>query len=376
MIAIRIQQFKTLFLLTFLSLVSHFVPKGKHWVICERGTDARDNGWHFYKYMKAHHPERKVYYIIDRASADYEKVKEHAVQYGSIKNFWLVVRAEKLISSHVAKFVPCLGGKVKEFFPWIERKFYFLQHGVISNYIDFLHRKNVRMNLFVCGAKPESDFIRERFGHEDGVVQYTGLARYDSLHNIKTKKQILFMPTWRNYIHTKDEFLKSDFFRNWQELLNCEKLTELLDQNGYELIFYPHYEVQKYLDCFRSKSRLIKIASFEEYDVQTLLKEAKALVTDYSSVFFDFGYMRKPLIYFHFDEDEFFQKHHNRGYFNHREDGFGKVCSTGEEVLDEIMNCFANDFMLENRYGERLNKYFPLHDKNNCQRIYEQIISK
>ncbi len=376
MLKVRKKQLKTVVLLSLFSFFSCFLPKKKCWVICERGSDARDNGWHFYKYMKKQHPEIQVYYIIDKQSADYHKVREDAVQYGSIKNYWLVARAEKLISSHVAKFVPYLGGKVKKFFPGLERRFYFLQHGVISNYLDFLHRKNVKMKMFVCGAKPENDFVSARFGHEKGVVQYTGLARYDSLHESNTKKQILLMPTWRQYIHTREELLNSDYFAQWQNLINDGRIIDLLDEYGYELIFYPHYEVQKYLDCFASENSRVKIASFDQYDVQTLLKESELLITDYSSVFFDFGYMRKPVIYFQFDADAFYSRHHERGYFIHTEDGFGPVCANSEEVVDEIRKCFDNHFALESCYAERLEAFFPLHDKNNCQRIYEKIIEK
>ena len=184
------------------------------------------------------------------------------------------------------------------------------------------------------------------------------------------------MPTWRSYIHTREEFLKSDYYLQWQDLLKSNELNRLLNENEFELMFYPHYEVQKYLDCFITENPRVKIASFKEYDVQTLLKESLLLVTDYSSVFFDFGYMRKPIIYYHFDEDVFFQKHHNRGYFNHKEDGFGKVCVTCEEVVDEIHKYFDNDFVLDQCYSERLKAFFPLYDQNNCQRIYEQIITR
>lgn len=376
MIAVRIKQLKTVVLLTLFSFISYFMPKGKYWVICERGTDARDNGWHFYKYMKKEHPQIKIYYVIDKKSADYERVREDAVPYGSLKNYWLVARAERLVSSHVGKFVPYLEGRVKKIFPKIEDRFYFLQHGIISNYIDFLHRKNVRMRLFVCGAKPESDFINEKYGYEEGVVQYTGLARYDSLHDIKTKKQILVMPTWRGYIKTKEDFLKSEYYAQWQGLLQSEELRKLLEEKDFELLFYPHYEVQKYLDCFESPSERIKIASFAEYDVQTLLKESVLLITDYSSVFFDFGYMRKPMIYFHFDAELFFEKHHERGYFDHQRDGFGRVCVSAREVVDELCACFAQDFVLEQRYADRLEAFFPLYDRKNCQRIYEKIIGR
>ena len=376
MLITRIHQLKTIIILILFSFISRFIPQGKHWVICERGTDARDNGWHFYNYMKKNHPEINVYYIIDKKSVDYIKVKEDSVHYGSLKNYWLVVRAEKIISTHVATSVPYLGGKVKKLFPKLEDKFYFLQHGVISNYIDFLHRNNMKTNLFICGAKPESDFIKAKFGHEDGVVQYTGLARYDSLHNVRTKKQILIMPTWRTYIHTREEFLESVYFTQWQNLLENKKVYELLNKSGFELIFYPHYEVQKYLDCFHTEYSCIKIASFNDYDVQILLKESMLMITDYSSVFFDFGYMKKPIIYFHFDANEFYEKHHRRGYFDHETHGFGKVCATCEEVVDEIKKCLDNNFVLEELYSERLETFFPLHDENNCQRIYEKIVGQ
>ena len=73
---IRIHQFKTLFLLYTFKIISMIPYNKKYWIICERGYDARDNGYHFYKYMKENHPEQKVYYIIDKNSADYRKVKE------------------------------------------------------------------------------------------------------------------------------------------------------------------------------------------------------------------------------------------------------------------------------------------------------------
>lgn len=43
-------------------------------LVSERGTDARDNGYHFFKYLKEKHPELEAYYVIDRASPDYKKV--------------------------------------------------------------------------------------------------------------------------------------------------------------------------------------------------------------------------------------------------------------------------------------------------------------
>ena len=82
-----------LFLMTLLKAVPHSRKKS-HWVLHERGTDARDNAFFFYRYLKKNHPEQKVYYIIDKNSPDRNKVKEDAVHFGSLKSFW-VIAAEK-----------------------------------------------------------------------------------------------------------------------------------------------------------------------------------------------------------------------------------------------------------------------------------------
>ena len=58
------------------------------WGICERKTEARDNGYHFFKYMTREHPEQRCIYAIDRKCNDYIKVKDlgETVQFGSVKH--------------------------------------------------------------------------------------------------------------------------------------------------------------------------------------------------------------------------------------------------------------------------------------------------
>ena len=373
-LSVRFRQFKILFFVYFFKIFSIFSKK-KHWVIAERGCDARDNAYTFYRYIKEKHPKVKVYYLMDYSSADYLKVKADAVQYGSIKSFWLVVTANKIISTHYAMLFPNLTYKLFRACR-LYNKFYFLQHGIIKDNLMILHKKNAPMELFVCGAKPEYEYVKNTFGHKESVVQYTGLARYDNLHDIKIKRQILVMPTWRQYIRTEDEFLSSSYYKNWMRFLIDESLNNLLIENNCELVFYPHFEMQKYIEHFNQNNSCIKIAKFKDYDVQTLLKESALLITDYSSVFFDFAYMKKPLLYFQFDAEDFFSKHYQKGYFDYKINGFGKVCDTSQELVLEIQSLLKNNFLIEDFYKERIEEFFPLRDRNNCLRIYEKIMEK
>ncbi|UKI38154.1 MAG: CDP-glycerol glycerophosphotransferase family protein [Clostridiales bacterium] len=61
---------------------------------------------------------------------------------------------------------------------------------------------------------------------------------------------------------------------------------------------YLHYELQKFSHLFKTDLQNVKIADFKNYGVRELLTNSSLLVTDYSSVFFDFAYMRKPIFVF------------------------------------------------------------------------------
>lgn len=345
----------------------------KHWIITERGYEARDNAYCMYQYIKQKHPEQRVYYLIDRKSADYDRVKEDAVQFGSLKSYILLSSAEKLISTHYASGIPIMSTRLFCLLG-LDQKLYFLQHGITKDDLPGLYGSNAPMRLFVCGAKPEYEYVLKRFGHPAGVVQYTGLARFDRLQDMSDRRQILVMPTWRKYIANEQMFLESDYFKYWQSLLNHPQLIEALERTGIRLVFYVHFEMQPYAHHFSSRSEQIVIAKFEEYDVQTLLKESAVLVTDYSSVFFDFAYMSKPVIYYQFDEEAYHKGHYLQGYFDYRTMGFGEVCVCEEAAVSTLLKLMKHGMYQEKRYADRVDAFFPIRDTENCQRIYQHIV--
>ena len=103
------------------------------------------------------------------------------------------------------------------------------------------------------------------------------------------------------------------------------------------------------------------------------MKESAFLITDYSSIFMDFGYMQKPMIYYQFDEEKFRRGQYPEGYFSYRNNGFGPVCQTQEELLEQIENAIKNNLQNPEEYKKREEEFFLLRDQNNCARIYEEI---
>lgn len=347
------------------------------YLVSERGDEARDNGYYMFKFLREKHPELKAYFVIDQNSADLPKVSKYGnlVQPRSLKHYLLFIGARYKISTHIMGFST---------FRYFYTKYYhllpkfgkiiFLQHGVIQNNHPQLYKEKTNLDLFICGAKPEYDYICKNFHYTD-EVKYTGLARYDGLQTFKVKNQILLMPTWRQYLKSKEgkEVEGSDYVKNWNAVLQNQKLVDALESANVELVFYPHYEMQKNLHMFKSNSSKVVIADFNHYDVQQLLKESKLLVTDYSSVFFDFAYMKKPVCYFQFDRKEFFSLHYSQGYFDYFEHGFGDVFINVDELVEAVCEYIKNDFKLRNPFNDRISGFFELHDDHNCERIFLEI---
>lgn len=358
-------------------LLCRMIPrfdKRKSWVICERGTDARDNGYAFYRYIVQEHPEIRISYLITTNSPDYSKVREHAVAYGSWRNYRVVAKAEKIISTHCYTALPVKHEKTWRIFG-LEKRFYFLQHGITQSKMPYMFGDRTGMRLFCCAAVPEYAFVRDHYRHPAKVVQCTGFARHDHIFSFAVKQQILIMPTWRRYLRAESTFLQSDYYSAWRNVLQDETLLKYLEDTQTQLVFYLHYELQPYLKHFTSRSPNVILADFKNYDVQALLKESKLLVTDYSSVHFDFAYMQKPCIYYQFDSERYYQQHYQEGYYRYERDGFGPVAKDHEDLVSQILNVAGNDYEMRAHYQNKVRTFFAHHDQNNCERIYQAIVN-
>jgi len=372
--------------LLFLAFIPALIAKifiRDFWLICEDENEARDNGYWLFKYIRENHSKQKVAYAINKKCADYGKVKDlgKIVQYGSFSHwFWYIV-ADKNISSQksgkpnaaICYFLEvCLGFRKKNRF--------FLQHGVIINDLEFLHYKNAKVYQFCTSTFDEYNFISNTFGYPKGTVKLTGLTRFDTLNNDNLDpKTILVMPTWRNWISREVEcekyegtkiFEETDYFKKWNGFLNSDEIAKFLEINDLKIIFYPHRNMQKYINSFSTKSNRITIANSKEYDVQGLIKDCALMITDYSSVFFDFAYLGKPIIFYQFDEEKFRRGQYKQGYFDYRTTELGKWAESINDVLIALNESLP---LLGKPNKEIAKKYFKYVDNNNCKRVYKEI---
>lgn len=352
---------------------------GGLWLVAERGIDARDNGYWFFRYLREKQPQVNTCYVIDKSSPDYGKVAQlgDTVPLGSIRHYLMYLAADQLISTHVQPASPDLMTyyHLRQIGIHPRGKQVLLQHGIIMNEMKWMRYPQLKVDFFASGGKMEYEYLSGQFGFPEGVVQYTGLCRYDNLtRGNHPSNEILVMPTWRGSNYPQGEqFCETPYYQQFQSMLNNPCLLKLLEAHNMKLFFYPHIELQKELDKFTSPSERIILASWRNYDVQDLLMRCNLLITDYSSVHFDVAYMEKPIIYFQFDMEDFRKYSYQEGYFSYEKHGFGPVVKTEEALMDALRTCAEDGFRMEEKFHDRLDAFFPMRDENNCERTFRAL---
>lgn len=357
--------------------VKLFCDKEQCWLISERPTEARDNGFFLCKWIRENHPEVRIIYVIKQNSNDYFKVKDlcKTVEYGSIKHWYYYFHAS--ICCDTGWGICCPNSfcyiLMRNIFP-PQNKRVFLQHGIIKDYMSQGIKTKLNANVFVCGAYPEWKYISENYGYNNNEVRYLGLCRYDYLVNCATRGKFLFMPTWRKNLEKKDDIELSDYYKTISTFLSSIELYDFLEKNDIELIYFLHPHIKNCKNLFdKFANKRIKIHSNDTCDLQKLICDCKALITDFSSIYFDFAYQYKPIIYFHFDYDSYRKNHYEEGYFNYSSDGFGPIVKNGNSLVQEMKKIIDNNWEADDVYKKRADVFFPIRDKCNCQRHYNVL---
>ncbi len=193
------------------------------------------------------------------------------------------------------------------------------------------------------------------------------------------------MPTWRAYLVGKydaksnsrillEGIEDSTYCQMYREVFSDGRLYEAAEKFGYRIRLMMHpampEECIKYFNCGNGVEVIESNTRYRE-----LFAESKLIVTDYSSTVFDFAYLRKPVLYFQQDVEEFFSGKHNydKGYFDYERDGFGEVEYTAEGLVNRLIEYMQQDCRLKEVYRDRIDKTFPYNDQDNCRRVYEEI---
>ncbi len=354
------------------------------WLFADKSDRADDNAEALFEYCCREQAGKYRYiFLLSKDSPDYERIKKigPVIPYMSKWHRLVYLLADNIISaySHDELNNPFLGHEAHYRDLLQKCNYVFLQHGIIKDDLSAgLNKMHKNIKAFVCSTTRERNSILETpaYGYVDNEVVLTGLPRYDRLYNA-TKNEIVIMPTWRRNLmgsyHKEDSrwdllpgFEQSDYCQFYNDLMASEKLYQAMQKYGFRLNFMPHPVMFPYADCFEIPSH-VKLLTYDA-SYREVFATNRLLLTDYSSVAFDFAYLRKPVIYTHFDNN-----HYEEGYFNYERDGFGEVEYTLDGTIDRMIEYMKNDCILKEIYRERIDDFFAFNDKNNCQRVFHVI---
>ena len=178
------------------------------------------------------------------------------------------------------------------------------------------------------------------------------------------KKIILYAPTWRD-----DEFYGTGQYK-FTSKLDFDLVREAL-QDEYVFIVKYHYLVQDQVDWSNYKGFIYNFDM--TYDIALLYLVSDMLITDYSSVMFDYSLLKRPMLFYTYDLDKY--KNQLRGfYFDLTEEAPGPLVTTTSDLIQAICNYRMEDY--EHAYEAFRKKYNHADDGNASKKVVDIIRSQ
>ena len=214
-------------------------------------------------------------------------------------------------------------------------------------------------------TKQTHKIIEEGYPRNDRLINSTPEERAELRKQlgVNDKKVILYAPTWRDNQHTSGEGY------TYKTEVNFDKLQKDLGDE-YVILFRAHYLVANSFDFEKYNGFVRDVSSYS--DINELYIAADILVTDYSSVFFDYANLRKPIIFYMYDLEQYANE--LRGFYISLEELPGPIVRDENALLEAVRAC--DGWTPNEKYDDFCAKYNPKDDGHASERVLKRIIKK
>nr|WP_319540131.1 CDP-glycerol glycerophosphotransferase family protein [uncultured Methanospirillum sp.] len=373
-----IQKYIFFFVGFFFRIIDSFWPKKGNVIVfgSQMGFSMSGSPKYVYDHILQHKLPYNVYFYLPFREKGVLNQLRYILSFAPV-----FFKAKILISSHPPyDFIP---------FSWTRRKVLInTWHGIPLKCMFFsdlsaskadlkeVQRLNGQTNYYLVSSSIEASLITRCFLLDPRKIAFWGHPRNDELSNDSSKKNIsklfpklpeysttiLYCPTYRKGVSTRF-FPFNDF--------DIKRFEEFLEQN--RIIIFTRGHVQDFgEDKIIQNSRIIELGHDILQEINEILPEIKILITDYSSIFFDYLLLNKPCIFIPYDIKEY---KHNVGLlfdnYNYWTPGH-KVFTYIEfiKVLEEILS--GHDTYKAKR--EEMKDLFHYYQKgNSSEKILEYL---
>ena len=353
------------------------------------GKQYSDNPRALYEYMSIHYPEYRFMWSVDKRYTDvFERYDIPHIKRFSLS--WMIYMNKAVLwisNSRLPLWIPKPKGTT------------YLQtwHGTplkkLAVDMDEVHmpgtdterykrnftRESAKWDFLVSPNEYSTEIFKRAFKFENHMLE-TGYPRNDflftnsddeAIQNLKKdlnlpedKKVILYAPTWRDdSYHGKGRYKFNLEF-------DLKEMYEALSDE-YIIILRMHYLVSENLDISEYEGFIYDYSKYEE--IRDLYVISDMLITDYSSVFFDYANLKRPMIFYVYDIDNYRDK--LRGfYFDFEKKAPGPLVTTTNELLTAIENTKNEDFNEVYNTAEFRSRFGALEDGKSSQRVADEVI--
>ena len=373
--------------------LQRLVPRRKNrWIFgAWNGHRFSDNSKYLFLYVKKNHPEIEPVWLT-RDSVIRDTIRANGGRSFSIrsfKGFYNSLTASTVLVSNVKKDVNYLfingatlvhlwhGNPLKKiglddsYSPVNNFPYAFVVRHLFPMAYEFNY------DYIVSNADSFTDKMASSYNLPIARVLETGSPRNDVFFDTETDdfndtlrssfkgcRLVYYMPTFRNLEESESLFTLPDY--------NRRALETFLEKENIVFVSKGHY-VDNVRDDENAitKSRLVHLADNQVSDINFMLKDADALITDYSSAYFDFLLTERPLIFAAFDLERYIAGSREL-YFDYGKVVAGPIVKNWKELYQALETIWGDAVYREAviKKNAYFNKY---HDAQNCKRTFDAI---
>lgn len=240
----------------------------------------------------------------------------------------------------------------------------------------------VKYDYFISPSKYASDRFKSSFGmsqlHKENIIIEKGYPRNDAIFNYDkkqvnelkeklhidtTKKVILYCPTFR------DDQYKKGVGHTYDLGINLLRLKEELSDE-YVLLLRLHYLVSSHINISQFQGFAYDVSEYD--DVNDLYLISNLLITDYSSVFFDYANLKKPMIFYMYDLEEY--KHNLRDFYIDIDELPGPIVEKERDLIKQLKNIQGMEAVYKDKYEQFNARYVYLDDGHATERVVKEFM--
>jgi len=236
---------------------------------------------------------------------------------------------------------------------------------VLFPFLNYVHRPA----MMIAPGEETQRIFAKAFRLPKERVKVTGYPRNDILITNKsrtpTQKRLIYMPTFRGDAGSGfDLFLSYGF--------DVEKMDAFLEKHDIYLDIKLH-PFNRPTDMLMAQlERSSRISLLEEVQIYEILHHYMILITDYSSIFFDYLLLERPVIFAPFDKTQYLENDRTF-YFDYDEVTPGPKASDWDEVITHIETLMQEPQRYSQEREAVKERFHRYEDNKSAQRVYEAI---